>query len=189
MIWQRWQERRQVRKRRREVADRLYRALVAQARQPGFYTLCGVADTLDGRFDMIALHATLVMHRLKGRGAEAVEIAQALYDRLFLDMDQSLREMGVGDMSIGKKVKRMSAAFSGRLGAYDAALAETVNGPLSDVLFRNLYRGDESVPADRIATVAAYARESVRCLEGQPTDTLLAGEVFFPAPPARIEAP
>ncbi|SDG94083.1 ubiquinol-cytochrome C chaperone family protein [Roseospirillum parvum] len=183
MIWRRWQERRQARRAIREAADRLYAAVVAQARQPGFYTVCGVADTLDGRFDMIALHATLVMHRLKGRGAAAGVVSQALYDRLFVDMDQSLREMGVGDMSIARKVKRMSAAFSGRLAAYDAALSETIDGPLSDVLFRNLYRSAESVSAEQVARVAAYARQSVRHLETQPLDALLAGEVDFPAAP------
>src|SRR6202042_1273633 len=97
-----------------------YNICVAQARSPEFYSVLGVPDTVDGRFDLLVLHVALVMRKL---GPEA-DIKQQLFDLMFADMDQSLREMGVGDMSIGKRIKPMIAAFYGRAQAYERALVE-----------------------------------------------------------------
>jgi cytochrome b pre-mRNA-processing protein 3 len=102
--------------RRPDAAQVLYEAIVAAARHPVPYADWGVRDTVDGRFDMIALHAFLVLDRLKG-SAEAFR--QELVDELFRDMDRSLREMGVGDISVGKKVRKMAEVFYGRVAAYD----------------------------------------------------------------------
>ncbi len=95
------------RKQIKEPATLLYERLVAQARQPDFYAHCGVPDTLDGRFELVSLHLFLVLHRLKGDHPVSVDLAQALFDLMFEDMDQSLREMGAGDLGVGRRVKIM----------------------------------------------------------------------------------
>ena len=120
-----------------EAAHRIYFSLVEQARQPGFYLSCGVPDTADGRFDMIILHAFLLLRRLKKDHEQTAELAQELFDLMFADMDQNLREMGLGDLAVGKRIKGMAAAFYGRIQAYEDGLAgnETM---LVDSLRRNL---------------------------------------------------
>ena len=93
------------------VARRLYEAVVAQARQPVFFAEWGVPDTIDGRFEMVTLHAHLLLRRLKDGGAETAPLAQALFDVMFADMDASLREMGAGDLGVGRRVKQLATGF------------------------------------------------------------------------------
>ena len=165
----------------REAARRLYAAVVAQARQPGFYENCGVPDTPTGRFDLIALHGFLVMHRLKG-DARGKAVAQALCDAVVEDLDRNLREMGTSDLSVGKKVKRLMEGFYGRLGAYEEALQSGDEGLIS-VLRRNLYAAaapDEAGPAG----MARYVRRETEALAAQPVERLRAGELRFGAPPS-----
>jgi cytochrome b pre-mRNA-processing protein 3 len=169
------------RRRRPGPAQALYARLVAQARDPGFYRHAGVPDTLDGRFEMILLHIFLVLRRLKRAQGAADEVSQALSDALFDDMDRSLRETGVGDLSVGKHVKRMAAAFRGRLAAYDTALAGG-EGMLEAALRRNLY-GTVSPTAAEVARVASYLRRESEALAAQTTADLAAGRLEFgPAP-------
>src|ERR687894_173794 len=128
----------------------LYSAAVAAARDPWFFEEpIGVPDTLDGRFDLIGLHVGLLIRRLHPdpdpRGAEA---AQAVFDAMFADMDVNLREMGVGDMSVGKRVKRMWEAFHGRARAYEAALDAGDRAALETAIARNVFRSD---PGDAAA--------------------------------------
>ena len=123
----------------------LYKIVVAQARNPGFYRDCAVPDTLDGRFEMIALHLFLVLHRLKGGDPATAAAAQDLHDLFFADMDQSLREMGAGDLGVGKRVKQMAKGFYGRIAAYEAGL-EGDGDALEQALRRNLY-GTTDPPA------------------------------------------
>jgi cytochrome b pre-mRNA-processing protein 3 len=165
------------------AANALYNTLVAQARRPSFYLAGGVADTLDGRFDAIVLHAFLVMRRLRDGGAAGEALSQALFDEMFADMDRSLREMGVGDMGVGKRVRAMGEAFMGRVKAYDEALGrDTANGQaLEQALARNLYRS--TAPAAGLALVAAYVRREAAALAEQDLDELLAGRVRFGPPP------
>src|SRR5687767_4178845 len=106
----------------RKSAEELYAAAVAQARRPEFYASLGVPDTIDGRFELVALHTFLVLRRLKGQG-QAAEAGQALVDLFIQDMDASLRELGAGDLGVGRKVKAMAQAFYGRIAAYDSGLA------------------------------------------------------------------
>ena len=98
---------------RRETAYRLYGAIVERARRPAFYAALGVPDTLDGRFELVALHAVLVIRRLNAAHERTQEFAQELFDALFADMDRALREMGTGDLSVGKQVKRMAQELFG----------------------------------------------------------------------------
>ena len=164
-----------------EAGHGLYRALVAQARRTDFYLACGVPDTVDGRFDMIALHAALLLRRLKRDGETTAQLSQAVFDAMFADMDQNLREMGVGDLVVGKRVKDMVKMFYGRLSAYEAGLAED-NGVLAHALRRNLFRKGEPRPRD-VAAMAGYLRREAASLDGQPAGQLLAGEVSFGLPP------
>ena len=171
--------------RRREEgssADALYRVIVEQSRKPRFYTACGVADTPDGRYDLIVAHMVLVMRRLHRSPAETAGLSQALFDLMFADMDQNLREMGVGDLAVGKRIKAMAKGFYGRLAAYDAALTSGDAAVLGDALRRNLYR--KTVPLDdHVAAVAAYLGREARRLDAEPLDGLCAGRLRFGAPP------
>ena len=175
------------RRRREQTAHDLYVTVINQARLPDFYVRFAVPDTLDGRFDLIVLHAFLVMRRLRQVTAEeggepAREVAQALFDLMFADMDQNLREMGVGDMSVGKRVKQMARAFYGRVAAYDDALAADGAG-LTEALRRNLYGTVEGdVDPAAVRQVAAYLVAQDAHLAGQASGDLLEGRVSFTAP-------
>lgn len=172
----------------------LYRAAVTAARAPVFYTAHGVPDTPDGRFDMVALHVFLTLRRLKrDGGTTAMALAQALTDLMFADMDRNLRELGVGDLGVGRQVKALAAAFRGRAAAYDAALdhddqGHDGEGNLATALRRNVFRADapaETTTGTGAADVlAAYARAADAALAGQATATILSGIVSFPSPPS-----
>ena len=122
-----------------EAVARIYELIVAQSRRPEFYRDLGVADTLDGRFDMLTLHAMLILRRFKSEPDRTAKTGQDLFDHMFFDMDRSLREIGVGDLSVGKRVKQMSSAFLGRVVAYEQGFADP-GGGLEDALIRNVYR-------------------------------------------------
>lgn len=165
------------------AAVSLYRQVVAQARAPIFYSRHGVPDSLDGRFDMIVLHSFLIMRRLRASGTPAADrLSQQLFDLLFADMDSSLREIGVGDLGVGKRVKKMAQAFYGRLEAYEAGLAAPDDQALGEALSRNLY-GTSQAPMEVLLAMARYVRSADRHLAGQSDADILAGNVdFMPAP-------
>lgn len=168
-----------------EQALSLYRTIVAQSRLPVFYgDTFGVADTPDGRFDLIALHTFLVMRRLKDAGAEAVELSQALHDLLFADMDQNLREMGIGDHGMPKRMKKLAEGFRGRIAVYDAGVeAFSADGGenLHAALTRNLYRKTDP-GKDAIRNMANYLIQEDRALATQQTTDILQGRVAFGTP-------
>lgn len=166
----------------KEAAQRLYTALVVQARQPGFYLDCGVPDTLSGRFDMISVHAFLVLRRLKGGHGQTADLAQELFDIMFGDMDQNIREMGVGDLGVGKRVKAMAKAFYGRIAAYEAGL-EGNDEVLAAALRRNLYC-TVSPEDSALEAMLGYLRREAAALEAMELERLIAGEVSFGPPPA-----
>ena len=158
----------------------LYDGIVEQARQPVFYIEFGVADQLEGRFDLIVLHLHLVLRPLSsGTDPQATKLAQKLFDAFFHDMDRSLRAIGVGDMSIGKKVKDMVRAFYGRSGAYEAALAESDDAALVEALVKNLYNG--TPPDGGVDVLARYVRRTAAHLAETPVDRLIGGKVEFPS--------
>jgi cytochrome b pre-mRNA-processing protein 3 len=165
------------------AARRLYLQAVEQARHPELYLRRGVPDTPDGRFDMVVLHVVLVMRRLKRDHDQTAETAQALFDLMFADMDQNLREMGVGDVGIGPRVKAMAKGFFGRLAAYDVALSAEDDLALCAALRRNLYRKCAPLDAD-VAAVAVYMRQEAAKLDAMPIKSLLDGGV--PGPDASI---
>ena len=161
--------------RKNDTARDLYEAIVAAARRVVFYERLGVPDTVDGRFDMISLHLFLVLDRLKGQGPEVEDLRQRLTDGFFLDMDRSLREMGVGDLSVGKKVRKMAEAFYGRVKAYDAALARGQG--LDDALRRNIF---PDCPRQDVEALASWTVEARASLLDQRLEDLLKGKVTFP---------
>lgn len=166
------------------MAVDLYRRIIEQARQPAFYSRLNVPDSLDGRFDMIVLHSFLVMRRLRvSNTPEAQKLSQQLFDLQFADMDNSLREIGVGDLGVGKKVKVMAQAFLGRVEAYEAGLTATDDGILTDALSRNLYGTTQPALTGLIA-MAGYMRAADQHLADQRDAEVLAGNVDFPTPPA-----
>jgi cytochrome b pre-mRNA-processing protein 3 len=166
------------RRRRERVARDIYAAIVEAARRPGLYTALGVPDSVDGRFDLIVLHAYMVLRRLGTAPDEATKaLSQTLFDLMFADMDQNLREMGVSDLGVGRKVKDMATAFFGRVHAYDDGLAAGQAG-LEAALGRNLY-GTVHASAGHLAGMAAYLRRQLACLEGQETAALLDGRLEF----------
>ncbi len=170
-----------LRRRRHErTGYELYCAAVAAARHPWFYRDLGVPDTLDGRFDLVGLHAFLVIRRLSALPAPGPEVAQAVFDAMFSDMDFNLREMGVSDLSVGRKVKAMWEAFHGRAMAYQAALGEG-EAALAEALARNVWRGAPPQPTapGRLAhLVGALAAR----LDHEDAAALCAGRLAFPAP-------
>lgn len=154
----------------------VYGEIVAAARHPQFYAGWHVADTLDGRFDMISLHTFLVLDRLKG---SEDGFRQALVDELFRDMDRSLREMGVGDISVGKKVRKMAEVFYGRVTAYDKALDEGADA-LEAAIARNVF--PEGSGDDGPQRLAAYVLEQKRALAEQQAPDIAAGRIRFKEP-------
>jgi cytochrome b pre-mRNA-processing protein 3 len=166
------------------AAVALYRRIVEQARQPDFYSRYGVPDSLDGRFDMVVLHSFLVMRRLRAIASKpADDLSQDLFDLLFADMDSNLREIGVGDLGVGKRVKKMAQAFYGRVEAYEAGLTASDDGILSDALSRNLY-GTTQPALTAVIAVAGYMRSADTWLSEQSDAGIMAGNVDFPPPPA-----
>lgn len=133
-----------------------YIALVDGARVPQLFLRLGVADDVDGRFDMIALVLGLALDRLDQLGDEGQAYAVALSERFVDDMDRSVRELGVGDLSVGKHVKHMASALEGRRHAYGSALAAADEEALQAALVRNLYRGT-APSSDMIAAACAVA--------------------------------
>jgi cytochrome b pre-mRNA-processing protein 3 len=164
----------------RATIERLYGAIVAQSRDPAFYTDFAVPDTIAGRFEMILVHAFALFHRLKGEPEERRTLGQHVFDEFCRDMDSNLREMGVGDLTVPKKMKRVAEAFYGRAGVYDAALAADDNAALEDALMRNVY-GSDAARAGEARCLASYVRDLTATLATQSFDRLAAGEIAFPA--------
>ena len=163
-----WGRRRQL-----GVSERLYGNAVALAREPTFFRYHGVADTVDGRFDALALVVALVMRRLKSCGDGGGDLSQQLFDSMFSDMDLSLREMGAGDIGVSKRVRVMAEAFMGRLDAYATALDDGDREALAAAIGRNLLRG-EGVPSSELVDFVLALEVRLSALEDK---VLLAGEL------------
>lgn len=176
----------------------LYAAVVDQARKPVFYEGLKVADSVDGRFDMIVLHLFLILNRFP-REERQSPVLRALLEEHFADMDNSLREIGVGDLSVPKKIHRMIDALYGRFESYEKALAAaTPVEELAAALARNVYRGGgpldengtepgpelsaEPVPEAALQGLTRYVLDARAALASQDAASILAGKVIFPAP-------
>src|SRR4051812_999302 len=144
------------RKRWERAGFELYTAAVRAAREPYFFAELHVPDTMDGRFDMIGLFVFLLIERIHKAPPPGPELAQAVFDAMFLDMDHTLRELGVGDMSVGRRVKAMWEALNGRSQAYAGPVAAGDEPALAAALARNVWRGGGAgAPAGGVAGGAA----------------------------------
>jgi cytochrome b pre-mRNA-processing protein 3 len=162
-------------------AQSLYRSAVEAARQPVFFSEHGVPDTLDGRFDCITLHVVLMCQRLReaGEHGQGKKLAQRLFDVMFRDMEDNLREMGASDTSVGKRVKEMAKSFYGRSIVYDVGLSHG-DESLHEALERNLY-GGENPGKSALVALSTYLKTSMTEMADQSDAELLSGIVRFPA--------
>jgi cytochrome b pre-mRNA-processing protein 3 len=168
------------------AAQKLYGAIVDQARQPHFYRELGVPDTYEGRFELIALHMALVVDRLSQAGEDGQQLGRALNEVFVTDMDDNLREIGVGDLTVPKKVKKAAAAVFDRARSLRAAFAEGDNKALEAVL-AVVHIDGATTQASRatdqdLADFARYVRSAGEDLKVTPDADLLAGRCNFPAP-------
>ena len=158
----------------------LYAAAVAQARQPGFYETLATPDTVEGRFELYSLHVFLLLDRLRRQGDRAADTAQALFDAYVSALDDALREMGVGDIVMGKKMRKLGEAFYGRVKSYETALeAMPDSSNLQALLVRTVYAQGGGEAAPRLADHILAQRAA---LAGQALQRLLDGHVDWTAP-------
>ena len=149
----------------------VYRRVAEQARAPELFVDCGIPDTLDGRFDSLALHAALMIDRLR-REPDGDDLAQAFFDAMFKHLDLTLREIGIQDLGVGRRIKIMAEGLHGRALAYREALngGET---PLADVLRRNAYGGRSPANGDEVVHLEAFVRAYARTLEATARNDLM----------------
>lgn len=160
----------------RDALAPLYSAVVAEARLPHWYLEAGVADTMDGRFEMIAALTALAITRLDAEG-EPGRVPAVLLTEVFVDdMDGQLRQEGIGDIVVGKHIGRMMAALGGRMDAYRAGLD---GGDLDAALIRNLFR-TEHPGQEKLAQASHRLRDFWARLCATPLDALLAGQITKP---------
>jgi cytochrome b pre-mRNA-processing protein 3 len=168
----------------REIVDRIHQAVVEAARRPVFYSQWGVPDTLDGRFDCVILHAVLLMQRLQALPKPADDLASDVVDRLFLGFEEALRELGVGDVVIPKRMKTIAAAFMGRAKAYEEALRQDevakIQSALSEVLRRNLLGAEAT--EEQVQFWLGYLKATREALSDCDLDRIIAAEHLFLAP-------
>lgn len=161
-----------------EIVDAIYAQIVAAARQPVFYADWDVPDTPLGRFEMVSLHMFLFLHRTGGEKGPLADLAQELTDEFFKDIDHSLRELGIGDMGVPKRMKKLAKMFYGRAQSYARAVEAGDLDALADALGRNITPQTENWPQAR--QLARYMVEAGRLLREQADETFLAGKVTLP---------
>jgi cytochrome b pre-mRNA-processing protein 3 len=162
----------------RTITDALYSAIVAAARQPVFYSDWNVPDTPLGRFEMLSVHMFLFLHRMRNETGASRDIAQVLTDEFFRDVEHSLRELGIGDLGVPKRMKKLARMFYGRAAAYAGALERSDRPELAAALARNIRPDSSDWPA--ADAVAGYVMAADKWLSGEPLEALLAGRLYFP---------
>lgn len=165
-------------RRDRDNAASLYGAIVAQARSAAFYAVIGVPDSVGGRFEMVVLHMILVTRRLESGGEAARTAGQAVFDHFCKEMDNALREMGIGDLSVPKHMRRVGEAYFGRLAAYGPALSSGDVAVLAEAIERTVFGGAGVSPSAQ--SLAAYAVAAADCLGNQDESVIVGGGPDFP---------
>lgn len=173
---------------RRTRAHGLYVTLVGQARRTVFYRDLGVPDSADGRFEMIGLHAILAMRHLREHGPEGQALAQELFDLMFKDMDRGLREMGVGDLSVGKHVKHLAKTFLARARMLDPMIAAGDVAPMLPVLERNVYHGAPVPDASQVQALARYVLAQDQAFAALPAEAWHGAQLAFAPDPRAASA-
>jgi cytochrome b pre-mRNA-processing protein 3 len=163
-------------KRNRWAIDKVHNSIVAHAVRPDFYYEGGARDNFSGRFEMTSLHAVLMFRRLRKAGAAGRELTQEVTNALFDGFDEALRDIGTGDLTVGKKIRKMGEAYYGRAKAYDEALAaDAAEGELERALVKNL--GLAEAEGGRFTR---YVRLVEDTLERHENAQLLSGEINWP---------
>ncbi|MBS0489108.1 MULTISPECIES: ubiquinol-cytochrome C chaperone family protein [unclassified Phenylobacterium] len=161
------------------MGQKLYAGVVAQARTPALYEAYGVPDTVEGRFELYTVHVFLLLDRLRGQGARASETSQALFDTYLGALDDALREMGVGDLSVGKKMRKLGEAFYGRVKSYESAFAALPQTDhLHALLGRTVYAQGG---AEHVAELGEYVLRQRAALAEQKLEGLLDGRANWSA--------
>jgi cytochrome b pre-mRNA-processing protein 3 len=166
---------------RADTIQGLYGAIVAQGRNPAFYADYRVADTPEGRFDMILLHLILLVRRLRRESAPIRALGQGVFDLFCRDMDHSFREMGIGDLAVPKHMRRVAEAFYGRAAAYDAAIDSADDEDLAAVLARNIFP-QSAGPSLGAGRLARYVRGAIDALDRQEAEAFVQARLSFPDP-------
>ncbi len=169
------------------TARQLYQTILAQARQPILYTGYNVPDTVDGRYDLILLHAIVVIDLLQGAAESGQKLGQGIFDIMFRDLENGVREIGVSDMSIARHFRRMSQGFNGRRIAYSAALAAQDAALMQDAVARNIFRKSADNVTEDAARLTRYVFTQYAALQTAGVDKLLTGAAYF-APSAELAA-
>lgn len=173
MFFKRWARPRPA----QTAAEALYSGAVAQARQPALYSDLRVPDTREGRFELYSMHVILLLDRMKGQGDQAAETAQFLVDRYTRGLDDAFREMGIGDLAVSRRMKKLAEAFYGRVRAMDQALdALPERHSLNALIERTLFEG----APDAARILSDYILEARSALAGQPLESFLSGGVVWP---------
>ena len=162
-------------------AERIYASIVAQARHPYFYRELSVADTIPGRFEMITVHMFLVLDRLRDKGQEADSLAQELVDIMFQDMDDVAREIGVGDMGVAPRIKKLARSFRSRLEYYQKAIESDERDALSSALLE-IYFGNDSDKSALAIELAGYIVQEKKALYSLSITEMLASKSLFGEP-------
>lgn len=153
----------------------LYASAVAQARTPALYADYRAPDTVEGRFELYSLHVYLLLERMKGQGVQAADTAQVLFDTYLSGLDHALRELGVGDTVVGKRMRRLGEAFYGRVNSLEAAMGALPDRTLLDaMLARTTYADVADADVGRLGDYLLAQRET---LAGQSLEALCAGQV------------
>lgn len=155
---------------KRDLGEHLYAQAVEQARSPAFYTALGVSDRIDARFELYVVHVLLVVMRLRDEGEEGAEIAQRLFDVFVSALDNTLRELGVGDTSMAKKMRKLGESMYGRMTAYEPTIRAADQEGLAEALVRNVYEGEA---IDGGQSLATYILNTRSALERQPFADLI----------------
>jgi len=160
----------------KQNAENLYSQAVLQGRIPWFYSTCAVKDDVNGRFEMIAMHVFLLLQRIKQSDIADSKLGQALFDAMFRDIDQSLREMGAGDLGVGKRVKSMAKSFYGRVAAYETGLNDP--SALIEAIIKNIYDGNRSFH-ENASDLADYINLQANYLKNLSKSELLSLKIIF----------
>jgi len=166
---------------RKEAAEKIYDAIVAQSRNPAFYIRCSVPDTLSGRFDMLVIHMFVVLQILKLGGREGQLLAQEIVEAFIREMDTMVRDLGVSDRNVPKEVRKIAQLFYGQLLAYSTALQRNDAKGLAGEVWKSFQSAEGSngapVAADAIST---YINQSIKSIQEMPLNMLLQGNIRFP---------
>ena len=170
-------------KKLKNVGYKLFSKIIEQSRVSEFYSRLGVEDSLDGRFDLMAVHMVILLDKLDQEkdNKKSARLKRILQEIMFDNLDLTLREIGVGDLGVGKKIKVMAEAFYGRMTVYQAAFKEGDTDLISEALLRNLYRG-KVIDKNILSDMSAYVRKQHKNIASQPISEIMHGEIEFSLP-------